>query len=269
MTSHHPPAARPRFRWGRLSGCLLVVALMAGAGVMVAACSGRAAAVVAGPVAAAVIAPAPVDTRDAEAQLAEARDQVARLEHLLGAADQDVARLERARDELAREDVRRRLAWLAGLLLLGLPASVALWFILPVGLKAWAVYGGLGCIGFSAAAYAARAVVPWLELIGWLLLAAGVVWGLWQLWRFKRTTIDAADHAERLEQAVLGLREWFQGDEALLRGLLDDVKHDSAKAQTARGTRRILALIRGKNPRKPTAPAIASLAQPPAAGGGA
>jgi hypothetical protein len=111
-----------------------------------------------------------------------------------------------------------------------------------------------------------------LEAIGWVLVAGGAAWGLWQLRRFKHATLAAADYGERLEASIRGLRDWFSGDEAVLQAAIDDVKHDSATAQAANGTRKVLALIRGKDPAKPTAPAIASLGRPPAplaAGGGA
>ncbi len=236
---------RPPSPWRDLGLVALAVALLACCWLL-SGCGERAAAgLVTGAVATAAeslpTSPAPADTRTAEAQLkvarerADAADRRAEIEHA------EVQRLEDVADEMSRQDLRRRLAWLGGIVLIGVLASVGLWFVLPAGLKSWAVYGGLGCLGIAAAAFALRALVPYLELIGWCLVAAGVLFGLWKLGRFKRAALQAAEHGDRLEAAV---RDWFPADE--VKQLLSTVKLVSRDRQKQQGVTKVLAAIRGK-----------------------
>ncbi len=205
-------------------------------------------------------APAPADTRDAEAQLKAARSRASQAEHQVEIERAEVHRLEDVRDELARQDLRRRLAWLGGLVLIGVLASVGLWFILPAGLKSWAVYGGLGCLGVAAAAFALRALVPYLELIGWGMVGAGVLFGLWKLARFKRAGIHAANAFDQLEEAFVGMKDWIPTEKhQLVDDLVAQVKHDAATDQAGAGVREVLAAIRGKDPKAPTKPTLPPL----------
>ncbi len=198
-------------------------------------------------------APAPTSTADADAQLKALRQQRDDLAGQVEITTKAIARVEQERDDLARQDLRRRLAWLGGIVLIGVLASVGLWFVLPAGLKSWAVYGGLGCLGIAAAAFALRALVPYLELIGWALVAGGALFGLWKLGRFKAAAAAAAEHGDRLEAAV---RDWFPLDE--VKQVLSTVKLVSRDRQNDQGVTKVLAAIRGKPvaPTPPTAPAV-------------
>lgn len=211
-------------------------------------CGERAAAAVvdsAGATAAEAIprSPAPTSTAGADAQLKALRDQRDELARQIDLKDSAIGRVEKERDDLAKGDLRRRLAWLGGIVLIGVLAAVGLWFVLPAGLKSWAVYGGLGCLGIAAAAFALRALVPYLEFVGWGLVGSGVLFGLWKLARFKRAAIHAADFGDRLEDA---LRSWKLADRDDVEDLLASVKHVAAAGQARAGVRGVLAAIRGK-----------------------
>jgi hypothetical protein len=199
--------------WHDLGLVLLAVALLAAIWLVTGCGERAAAAVVHGATGAAGEAlprpPAPTSTGAADEQLKALRKDRDELARQLELQDSAIGRVEKERDELARQDLRRRLAWLGGLILVGALASVGLWFVLPAGFKAWAVYGGLGCLGVAGVAFALRAVVPYLELIGWVLVGAGVVFGLWKLRRLRTTAAEFAAHGDRLEAAM---RDWFPGD---------------------------------------------------------
>ncbi len=237
------PPKRRRKLWLFLSATLLIAACWLAWG-----CGQRAAVGVVSGVAGKALptAPTPTSSKDADAQLEAMRSQRDDLECR-------IARVEKERDAIAQQDLRRRLAWLGGIVLIGVLASVGLWFILPAGLKSWAVYGGLGCLGIAAAAFALRALVPYLELIGCGLIACGVAFGLWKLSRFKRAGAQSAIAFDRLEESFAGMKDWIPEDKHLLiDDLIADVKHGAAKAQTDAGVRGVLAAIRGRNPHAPT-----------------
>lgn len=185
--------------------------------------------------------PAPTSTAGADAQLKALRSERDALADQVEQKVAAIGRVERERDELSRQDLSRRLAWLGGIVLIGVLASVGLWFVLPAGLKSWAVYGGLGCLGIAAAAFALRALVPYLELIGWVLVAGGALFGLWKLGRFKAAAAQAAEHGDRLEAAIC---DWFPVDE--VQRVLATVKQVSRDRQQAHGVTRVLDAIRGK-----------------------
>jgi hypothetical protein len=191
--------------------------------------------------------PSPASTSAAEAQLMALRQQRDELASQIDLKDKAIGRVEKERDLLAEQDLRRRLAWLGGIVLIGVLASVGLWFVLPAGLKSWAIYGGLGCLGVAAAAFALRALVPYLEVIGWVLVAGGALFGLWKLGRFKAAAAAAAEHGDRLEAAV---RDWFPMDE--VKQVLSTVKLVSRDRQHQQGVTKVLAAIRGK----PAAPVV-------------
>lgn len=233
--------------WHDLGLVLLAVALLAVVW-LIEGCGERVAAEVvhhagAGAAEAIPAPPAPTSTAAADAQLKALRDDRDELARQLDLKDSAIGRVEKERDELARQDLRRRLAWLGGIVLVGVLACIGLWFVLPAGLKSWAVYGGLGCIGVAGAAFALRALVPYLELVGWALVAGGAAFGLWKLARFKRAAVHAADFGDRLEDA---LRSWKVADQGDVDDLLASVKTVAAAGQAKAGVRTVLAAIRGK-----------------------
>lgn len=204
--------------------------------------------------------PAPTSTADADAQLKQARRERDEIAGKLDAKEGQIDRLEKERGEITQQDLMRRLAWFGGIVLIGVLASVGLWFVLPAGLKSWAVYGGLGCLGVAAAAFALRTLVPYLELIGWGLVAGGVLFGLWKLTRFKNAAKQAAAYGEKLEAAFAGIKDWVPTEQhELIDALIASVKHEAAGDQADAGVRTVLAAIRCKDPKKPTLslPAVA------------
>jgi hypothetical protein len=243
----------PRSPWWDIGVVLLAVALLLACWLQW-GCGERAAAAVvthAGGAAAEALprAPAPTSTAAADAQLKSLRDDRDELARQIELKDSTIGRVEKERDQLAAQDLRRRLAWLGGIVLIGVLACVGLWFVLPPGLKSWAVYGGLGCLGIAAAAFALRALVPYLELIGWVLVAAGAAFGLWKLIRFKGAAVEAAGYGEKLEQAFVGMKDWIPAEQ---HELVTSVKHEAATDQAASGVRGVLAALRGKDPKKAT-----------------
>lgn len=190
-------------------------------------------------------APAPASTAAADQQLEHERNDREQLAEQLAAKDAAIRRLEGQRDQLAQQDLRRRLAWLGGIVLIGVLASVGLWFVLPPGLKSWAVYGGLGCLGIAAAAFALRALIPYLELIGWGLVGGGVCFGLWKLAQLKRVAVHAAEHGDRLECAM---RDWFPNDE--VEPVLKEVKRVSSDRQAEHGVHEVLKGVRTEAKRR-------------------
>lgn len=256
--SDPPP---PRSPWVDVGLLLLALALV-GACWLQWGCGERAAAAVvthAGGAAAEAMprAPAPTSTAAADSQLKALRDDRDELARQLELKESAIGRVEKERDELAAQDLRRRLAWLGGIVLIGVLACVGLWFVLPTGLKSWAVYGGMGCLGIAAAAFGLRALVPYLDQIGWGMMACGAAFLLWKLARFKRVGVQAAGYGEKMEEAFLGMKDWIPKEQhELVDGLIADVKHEAATAQAAAGVRGVLAAIRGKDPKKPTMPPL-------------
>ncbi len=198
--------------------------------------------------------PEPTSTAEADDQLKAERRARRELADQLDASDRRIAGLEHDRADLVEKDQQHQLAWFSGIALIVTLAFVPLWFILPAGLKSWAVYGGMACLGLSAAALGLRALVPYREAFGLGMVAVGAAFGLWKLARFKRVGAEAADHGERLEEAFIGMKDWISDDKhALIDDRIADVKKESAAAQAKAGVRGILAAIRGKDPKKQTA----------------
>ncbi len=199
-------------------------------------------------------APAPTSTADADTKLKAARAERDDLAARLDAEDSTINRLNAERDKLHEQDIQRRLAWFSGIILIGVLAAVGLWFVLPAGLKSWAVYLGLGCIAISAAALGLRALVPYREVIGLGLLAAGAAFGLWKLGRFKVAGAQTARAFDSLENAFVGMKAIVpEADHQLIDEAIAKVKHNAALDQGAAGVRKVIAAIRGKDPKAPTA----------------
>ncbi len=236
--------------------------------------------------------PAPTSTKDADAQIKQAhaeRDAMAaerdELSGQIIAKDQHIGVLVKEEARLRDLDLEHQFQWISGIAAwikaarsavipsavsgiaaIAILAALGLWFVLPTGLKSWAVYLGLGAAAISAGALGLAALVPYRQVAGLFLVAAGAAFGLWKLARFKRAGVKGADYGEDLEAAFVGMKAWIPTElhdrvDAAIAG----VKHDAALEQAEAGVRTVLAAMRGKDPAKPTTPP-AVLAPPPTAG---
>lgn len=169
----------------------------------------------------------------------------------LDVAERRLAAAIAARDEARRDRLRLIALWVSGFAVLGVLASAALWFVLPVGVRRWAAAGGSASLAVLVAGAALSAIIPYLAAIAAVLVVGGVAWGLWHLARTTRAAREAAEHADRLE---LACRDWYCGDPEQLEAMLEAVKAVSSEQQADAGVQRLLAAIRGKL-RKPPAPA--------------
>ncbi len=198
-------------------------------------------------------APAPTSTADADAQLKQAHAERDSLADQLDAKDRRISRLEEEERQLHDQDLAHRFEWFSGIALICTLAFVGLWFVLPTGLKSWAVYGGLACIAISAAAIGLAVMVPYREVCGLGMLAICAAFGLWKLARVKGAGVQAANAFDKLEEAFVGMKDWIPTEQhRLVDDLVANVKHEAATAQAAAGVRGVLAAIRGRDPKAPT-----------------
>lgn len=206
--------------------------------------------------------PVPADlTPGSTAAVNASQATVDRLERELAAARADVRTSKAARDRDRIELLRTIALWTAGVMLLGAPASVVLWFVLPAGTKALVANLGIGCaatsgaalVAYSALAYVAT-LMPWVLGAGALFAAAGVAWGVYRLAMSSRATREAADHGDRLEAVADTIIGWLpEEDRAAAVARLMRAKVLSADFQRVAKVRTLIARERGKDPNQEVA----------------
>lgn len=184
---------------------------------------------------------------------AEVDERLAAAEHRRDDAELEVRQLRAARDRLADEAARTRLAWGAGILAAAAIAFVVVAFIVPAG-KGWAATAAIGCGMGAATALALRAAYAWLPWVG---AAAGLAFALyvvWQLVLHKRAGREAARPFDLLEQA---LQDWTTGKTPPgvrdLNDLLSAVKAEASRSQAKAKVGRVVAGMRGKPYKPPVA----------------
>ncbi len=253
--SCYPPDPK---RQGCIAGLLLVVApwviaaIVAVLLLMYCVGCGRRAPVVTPPVAGPLPVYGPELPADATPlQRAQAIiDQLDR-ERATAVADLEIAQ---KAERQARIDGLRRVAWwVAGIAALGIFACVALAIVLPVGKKI-AATAGAACAAVVVVALGFDQVLPYLPVIGLLLVLAAGAWGIWQVVKLVRVARESAAHGDRMENVVRSLKAWIPEDaDAFVETAIADAKADSATKQERAGVRKYVAAVRRK-PIKPVAP---------------
>jgi hypothetical protein len=242
---HNPYRGHARSTWRWILATLSLSCLLAGVDLLLSCSSGattvRTVETVAAPAARAAVPPPPppADTRDADAQLKQARQLMD--DHDTAAATQhaeDAARihgLEGRLDQLADDAGRARLGWTAGILIAAGIAFGILVFVLPAG-RRWPALASVGAFAGATLALILRAIYGWLTWIGAALGGGFVLYAAWQLARTKRAAVAAAAHGDQVESS---LRVALQDLDAapIFEDVVKAVKNASATRQGRGGHR--------------------------------
>lgn len=175
------------------------------------------------------------------------RHIVADRERELAGARTDLANAEKARDEARKDRLVLIAWWVAGVALLGVFASVALWFLLPAGLKRWGIGGGGACAVVLVAAMTFTAILPYLAWAVGFIVIGGVAWGLWFLARTIEAARQNAAHGDRIESAISEAGDLLPDDVRIaMEKAIGIAKGISARDQVETGVKALIEKLRGK-----------------------